>query len=638
MLLNIQNSIVNRQKIEEYLVKARIPVTEQVNKITKNIDLVESGQEILKLFSQTDQEIFDGWQINQELKTDGMKNDFFILDKISRLSILLADQIKDHLKQNKTKKFKFILSGCGTSGRLAYLCSQTFNLYFKSKYNQIDYNICEYIIAGDDYALVNSVESVEDKANVGEQKLRAILEEQNQETTCIFIGITCGLSAPFVAGQINYCLDELDKKVVACGVIGFNPVEMTRKTQAINQNNESFYDIMLRMKLRESENPNKYFLLNPLIGPEPITGSTRMKSGTCIKIILDMIISNMFNLIENDSNKTLNLLEMVNWYQDIKQNTIYSIDTIQNLGELIDKSAESLRFSGGSINYLCDSERLGLLCCVDASECLPTYGADKNDIKGFISCENGIGISSYISVTEWNGFLKACTTVWSQNIMENLDLFKSDKCIFILIDDKEASLPNSMPNKNKIESVLREKTKCQIFHLNLTLNPKTKVDIKLKGLGEILENACKKVNPYFAQCLQEFALKICLNAISTGAHVLYGKTYENIMIDVKVSNIKLYWRAVNILKKFTNNLDLSLEECESYLLKSIYSEQVINNNNNIEEHIQVATDKEFVVPKALIMALTKCSYKQATNLLNQSKNSVRNCIFKLKNESIAPQD
>ena len=34
--------------------------------------------------------------------------------------------------------------------------------------------------------------------------------------------------------------------------------------------------------------------------------------------------------------------------------------------------------------------------------------------------------------------------------------------------------------------------------------------------------------------LQEMATKWCLNAITTGAHILKGKVYRNIMIDVKV--------------------------------------------------------------------------------------------------------
>ena len=36
------------------------------------------------------------------------------------------------------------------------------------------------------------------------------------------------------------------------------------------------------------------------------------------------------------------------------------------------------------------------------------------------------------------------------------------------------------------------------------------------------------------ELLQEMATKWCLNAITTGAHILKGKVYRNIMIDVKV--------------------------------------------------------------------------------------------------------
>lgn len=37
-----------------------------------------------------------------------------------------------------------------------------------------------------------------------------------------------------------------------------------------------------------------------------------------------------------------------------------------------------------------------------------------------------------------------------------------------------------------------------------------------------------------SQMFREIAVKWCLNAISTGAHILKGKVYGNIMIDVKV--------------------------------------------------------------------------------------------------------
>ena len=47
--------------------------------------------------------------------------------------------------------------------------------------------------------------------------------------------------------------------------------------------------------------------------------------------------------------------------------------------------------------------------------------------------------------------------------------------------------------------------------------------------------------------LAEVALKMALNVVSTGAHVLIGKVYGNRMIDVRVSNDKLLHRAAAIV-------------------------------------------------------------------------------------------
>ncbi|CAF0711483.1 unnamed protein product [Brachionus calyciflorus] len=618
-----------REKVEEFVVQNGIPVSELPNKITNNIDLATSGEEILNLLSETDKEIFRGWVISDNLKSDGLSNDFSILKKISILSKLIYEKIHEQSK-SPDKRFKIILSGCGTSGRLAYLCSQTFSLFLKSIYPALDYNVCDYIIAGGDYALVNSVESVEDKPKVGAQLLKNILDE-HPNTECVYLGITCGFSAPFVAGQIDFCLNkENNRNILACGIIGFNPVEMTRKTSPINENNENFYDLMKKLENMERQDPNKYFIFNPLIGPEPITGSSRMKSGTTTKILIDLIFTKA--LVYLDKRENSNELEMLDFYEKIL-NVLYAENTKKNLGNIIDNSCEALRNlkHGGSINYLSDSERLGLLCCVDASECLPTYGAGKNDIKGFVSAKNAKSLTQ-----KWQGFIKNCPTVWSQNIIDHLENFNSDKCVFILIEsDDEFQSDQEIIDKENLEKILLEKTQCKIYKINLSsknIEHTNRIKVlEMNELSIIYREASKMYSSYFSNCLQEFTLKLILNAISTGAHVLYGKTYENIMIDVKVSNIKLYWRACGILKKFCS--ELNKEQCEDYLLASIYSgEKLTNEKNDIEKHIEVATGKEFIVPKALIMALTGCNYSNATLLLDESRNSVRNCIFKLKNK------
>ena len=224
---------------------------------------------------------------------------------------------------------------------------------------------------------------------------------------------------------------------------------------------------------------------------------------------------------------------------------------------------------------------------------------------------------------DWDSFIKACTTTWSQRIVDSLQSdFSTEDCLFILIDDSEdtKAADNEFPTKNYIENVLSSQTKSQVIHLDVDVNSN-------KELGEILSRAASHVNAYFAQCLQVFVLKQSVNAISTGAHVLIGKTYENIMIDVKVSNEKLYWRAVAILQKFSNK---SANECEQSLLTAIYGSRARAGDTSITLHIENATDQSLVVPKALIMLITGCDHVEASRMLNESQNSVRGCIRKLK--------
>jgi hypothetical protein len=78
-------------------------------------------------------------------------------------------------------------------------------------------------------------------------------------------------------------------------LIGFNPISMARKNHVPKwPNNRTFHDIAVRM-----ENTSGALVLNPIIGPEPISGSSRMKGGTATKVILDTV----FYLASTTNNK-----------------------------------------------------------------------------------------------------------------------------------------------------------------------------------------------------------------------------------------------------------------------------------------------------------------------------------------------
>jgi hypothetical protein len=67
--------------------------------------------------------------------------------------------------------------------------------------------------------------------------------------------------------------------------MGFNPVSMARKIKVPKwPTGKTFYDIASRM-----ETTSGALILNPIIGPEPIAGSSRMKSGTTTKVMLDTV-------------------------------------------------------------------------------------------------------------------------------------------------------------------------------------------------------------------------------------------------------------------------------------------------------------------------------------------------------------
>ncbi|XP_028608523.1 glucokinase regulatory protein-like isoform X2 [Grammomys surdaster] len=95
-----------------------------------------------------------------------------------------------------------VLSGGGTSGRMAFLMSGSFNQLMKSLGQKPLYT---YLIAGGDRSVVASRERTEDSALHRIEELK---------------------KAPFVAGQMDYCMDNPD--IFLPVLVGFNPVSMAR--------------------------------------------------------------------------------------------------------------------------------------------------------------------------------------------------------------------------------------------------------------------------------------------------------------------------------------------------------------------------------------------------------------------------
>jgi N-acetylmuramic acid 6-phosphate etherase len=145
---------------------------------------------------------------------------------------------------------RLIYVGAGTSGRLGCLDASEIPPTYG-----MDWSRVLGVIAGGDTALRRSIEGAEDNPAEGAAKM-AELEVGPNDVVC---GIAASGRTPYVVGALQ---EGRRRGAATVGVVTNNPCEM-----------ESVVDV----------------LIAPEVGPEPVSGSTRMKSGTAQKLVLNML-------------------------------------------------------------------------------------------------------------------------------------------------------------------------------------------------------------------------------------------------------------------------------------------------------------------------------------------------------------
>ena len=158
----------------------------------------------------------------------------------------LVTQIVPRMK----KSGRVFYMGAGTSGRLGVLDASelppTFGVPSTYVYG---------LIAGGDYALRNAVENAEDDVKKGWEELQAF--NINDKDTVI--GIAASGTTPYVIGALH----EAREHGILTGCITSNPDSPMAAESDV--------------------------AIETIVGPEFVTGSSRMKSGTAQKMVLNMI-------------------------------------------------------------------------------------------------------------------------------------------------------------------------------------------------------------------------------------------------------------------------------------------------------------------------------------------------------------
>ena len=140
--------------------------------------------------------------------------------------------------------------GAGTSGRLGVIdaseCPPTFG---------VDHDLVIGIMAGGDKAMRKAVEFAEDNRELGWNDL----SEHAINTNDVVVGIAASGTTPYVIAALKKCQEEnITTACIVCNA--YSPVS------------------------KVSDYP-----IEVVVGPEFVTGSTRMKSGTAQKLVLNMI-------------------------------------------------------------------------------------------------------------------------------------------------------------------------------------------------------------------------------------------------------------------------------------------------------------------------------------------------------------
>jgi N-acetylmuramic acid 6-phosphate etherase len=204
-----------------------LPITEQENPRSQNLSS-QSSREIVALMNAEDATVAAAVQL--------------VLDDVAKA----VDETAARLSAGG----KLYYVGTGTSGRLGVLdaseCPPTFG---------VSPELVQAVIAGGYDACHRAVEASEDDGNAG----RTDLQQRNLTDKDVVVGIAASGRTPYTVGAVEYA------RSIGAFTVGLTCVPDSPITRAAELS------------------------IVPVVGPEVLTGSSRLKAGTAQKMVLNMI-------------------------------------------------------------------------------------------------------------------------------------------------------------------------------------------------------------------------------------------------------------------------------------------------------------------------------------------------------------
>jgi len=259
-------------------------LTEQPNPASTSIDAIET-EDMLRVINAEDHKVADA--VEREIPAIARAVDAIVaaLERGGRLFYI----------------------GAGTSGRLGVLdaseCPPTFS---------VPSDLVQGVMAGGQGALVRAVEASEDDPKQGGQDLRV----RGFTGSDVLVGITASGRTPYVLGAVE------EARRLGAMTIGISCTPDSELAHAVD------------------------IPISPVVGPEVIAGSTRMKAGTAQKLVLNMLSTGTFvrlgyvygNLMVNVQPTNVKLVDRARRIVAEKAGVTY-----ERAGELLAASGKSVR-------------------------------------------------------------------------------------------------------------------------------------------------------------------------------------------------------------------------------------------------------------------------------------------------------